>query len=260
MILDKIVKAKKEQLKEEMSTVTINEMKNDIKNLKYKANSLYEKLNKKDKISVIAEIKKASPSKGIIKEDFNYLQIAKEYYNSDVDAVSVLTEKKFFLGYDKYLKEIRNKYPLTILRKDFIINEWQIYQSRIIGADAILLIVAILTDDELKRFYSLAKELSLDSIVEVHNEDELKRALKIDVNIIGINNRNLKNFDVSLNTTKKLIAKIPKNKVVISESGIKNKEDIKMLKNLGVDAVLIGESFMRAKSIQESIKSIKSEC
>jgi indole-3-glycerol phosphate synthase len=239
----------------------LNQIKELIENANlYEVKNLYEKLKKNNGISIIAEIKKASPSKGLIRENFNLLEIARDYYESKVEAVSILTEKKFFLGNDEYLKSVRDNFPLTILRKDFIIDEWQIYQSRIIGADAILLIAAILNDEELKDFSSIADGLGLACLVEVHDEEELNRVLNIGSKIIGINNRNLKSFDVSLKITERLIKFIPKDKIIVSESGIKDKNDIKYLKTLGVNAVLIGESFMRTNSIKEAVNDIRLEC
>lgn len=198
----------------------------------------------KENISIIAEIKGASPSAGKIKEDFDPERIAKTYDGIDIDAVSVLTEAKFFNGKDEYIERVKKLTSKPILRKDFIIDEYQIYQSKALRADAILLITAILGSN-IKRFYEEARNIGLYCIAEVHNTEELYTTLNAGCDIIGINNRNLKTFEVDLKTTEKLIRDIPKNITIVSESGIKVPEDIKYLKSLGVNGVLIGETLMR---------------
>lgn len=258
MILDKIVEQKKIQLKEEMSRISIEGWKQRIKRPgMHSTQSFFNALKRENDISIIAEVKKASPSKGLIKEDFDPLLIAKEYSESDVQAISVLTEKDFFLGDDDYLVRIRQALPTPLLRKDFIIDLWQVYQSRCLGADAILLIVSILSDEDLKKFQVVAGILGMQCLVEVHNKEELDRALESGAQIIGINNRDLKTFEVDIKTTEKLMNYIPNDRVVVSESGIKDYNDIKYLKELGVDAVLIGETFMRAPSIKEKINELR---
>jgi len=258
MILQKIIDAKKVQLKEEMRHVGIEDWKQRLSRPGiHKTIDLYKAIKREGRVSIISEVKKASPSKGIIKEDFEPLKIAKEYYASDVQALSVLTEKNFFQGADEYLVDIRQSIPLPILRKDFTIDLWQIYQARFLGADAILLIVSVLSDDELKRFQDVAGILGMQCIVEVHDKEETLRAIDAGANIIGINNRNLKTFDVDLKTTEMLMNYIPKDKAVVSESGIKSREDMVYLKELGVDAVLIGETFMRAPSINDKINELR---
>ncbi len=258
MILDKIVEQKKIQLKEEMSRMSIEGWKQRIKRPgMHSTQSFFNALKKNDDISIIAEVKKASPSKGIIKEDFDPMMIAKEYSEAKVQAMSVLTEKNFFLGDDDYLVRIRQTYPTPILRKDFIIDLWQVYQSRCLGADAILLITSLLSDEELKKFQVVSGILGMQCLVEVHNKEELDRALESGAQIIGINNRDLNTFNVDIKTTEKLMNYIPNDRVVVSESGIKDYNDIKYLKELGVDAVLIGETFMRATSIKEKIDELR---
>jgi len=258
MILDKIVEQKKIQLKEEMSKISIEGWKQRIKRPgMHSTLNFFDALKKNDDISIIAEVKKASPSKGIIKEDFDPLLIAKEYSESDVQAISVLTEKNFFLGDDDYLVRIRQACPIPLLRKDFIIDLWQVYQSRCLGADAILLIVSILSDEDLKKFQVVAGILGMQCLVEVHNKEELDRALESGAKIIGINNRDLKTFEVDIRTTEKLMNYIPNDRAVVSESGIRDYNDIKYLKELGVDAVLIGETFMRAPSIKDKINELR---
>ena len=258
MILDKIVNEKKLQLKKEMSEISIEGWKQRVSRPGlHKTIDFYNALKKDKQISIIAEVKKASPSKGIIKEDFNPLEIAKKYSEEKVQAISVLTEKNFFLGDEDYLVKIRQNVALPILRKDFIIDLWQVYQSRCLGADAILLIVSILNDEELKKFQIVAEILGMQCLVEVHDREELERALESGAKIIGINNRNLKTFEVDLKTTEKLMNYIPHDRVVVSESGIQTQDDMRYLKDLGVNAVLIGETFMRADSINEKIKEFK---
>jgi indole-3-glycerol phosphate synthase len=252
------VEQKKIQLKKEMSKMSIEGWKQRIKRPgMHSTQSFFNALKKNDDISIIAEVKKASPSKGIIKEDFDPMMIAKEYCEAKVQAMSVLTEKNFFLGDDDYLVRIRQAYPTPILRKDFLIDLWQVYQSRCLGADAILLITSLLSDEELKKFQVVAGILGMQCLVEVHNREELDRALESGAQIIGINNRDLNTFNVDIRTTEKLMNYIPNDRVVVSESGIKDYNDIKYLKELGVDAVLIGETFMRATSIKEKIDELR---
>ena len=258
MILDKIVEEKKKQLRDEMSRVSIEGWKQKIKRPgMHMTQDFYTALKSNKDISIIAEVKKASPSKGIIKEDFDPLKIAKEYNEANVQAISVLTERNFFLGDDDYLVRIRQSLSLPVLRKDFLIDIWQVYQSRCLGADAILLIVSLLSDEDLKKFQIVAGILGMQCLVEVHDQEEVERALESGAKIIGINNRDLKTFDVDLKTTEKLMNYIPHDRAVVSESGIRNNEDIKYLRSLGVDAVLIGETFMRAESISEKINEIR---
>ena len=258
MILDKIVESKKKQLEYEMSRISIEGWKQKLKSPGLqKTQDFYNALKNNEDISIIAEVKKASPSKGIIREDFDPLKIAKEYSESNVQAISVLTERNFFSGDDRYLIKIRQSFELPVLRKDFIINIWQVYQSRYLGADAILLIVSLLSDEELKKFQIVAGFLGMQCLVEVHDWREVERALVLGATIIGINNRDLKNFNVNLKTTEELMNHIPDDRLVVSESGIKDSNDIKFLKGLGVDAVLIGETFMRAQSIRDKINELR---
>lgn len=254
MILDKIVKRKKERIKELGKNYTVEFFKEKIDSEK-KIPSFYQAM-KKDGLSIIGEVKKASPSKGIIREDFNPVEIGKTY-NTVVDAMSVLTEEDFFMGSPDYLKEIAKNVSIPLLRKDFIINPIQIYEARYLGASCILLIVAILELEKLKEFISLAKSLGMDALVETHTEEEVKIALKAGADIIGINNRNLKDFTIDLNTTIKLSKLIPNDKVIIGESGISTVEDIKALKEANINGILVGESFMRTDSIERKASEFK---
>lgn len=258
MILDKIVAHKLKQIEREKRMVTIDELKEKLKNSNIPdTKDFYKALNNPDGISMIAEVKKASPSKGIICHDFEPVKIAHTYFQNNVEAISVLTESEFFMGSDEYLARIRQNVPIPLLRKDFIIDCWQVYQSRMLGADAILLIVSILDDEKLKKFQIIANILGMQCLVEVHDEREVERALQCGAKIIGINNRNLKTFETSLSTTERLIKLIPKDILVVSESGIKDYNDMNTLRQLGVSAVLIGETLVKSACIQEKIAELR---
>lgn len=241
MVLDEIVRHKKKEVEEKKRIKPVEELINEIKG-GYSGN--FKKALQKEGISIIGEIKKASPSKGIIKEDFDSVKIAKVYEKVNIDAISVLTEKEFFKGDDNYIREVKKVSSKPILRKDFIVDEYQIYESKILGADAVLLIVSVL-GDKLRDFYNLSKSVGLDALVEVHDRQQLAIALEAECDIIGINNRDLKTFNVDINTTENLIKYIPQSTIIVSESGIKIPEDVRYLASLGVDAVLIGETFMK---------------
>jgi indole-3-glycerol phosphate synthase len=207
-------------------------------------------------ISLIAEIKKASPSRGVIRQDFNHLEIAKIYEDLGVQAISVLTEEDFFQGNIFYLKELKNLVSVPLLRKDFILEAYQVYESRFWGADAILLIADLLSKDKLEELMGIAAGLGLECLVEVHNEKELKKILNLKVPLIGINNRDLHTLEVNFQITEKLFPLLPKDKAVVIESGIKNSQDVLFLKILGVSAVLIGEAFMEAADIRNKVEQI----
>ena len=205
---------------------------------------------------IIGEIKKASPSAGEIIHNYEPIEIAKIYERAGVKALSVLTEKNYFKGEIDHLSYIKQNTNIPILRKDFIIDEYQIYESKVYQADVILLIVSILNDDELKRFLTIANELNLDCIIETHDQSEIKRALKLDYPILGINNRNLKNLKTDLNNSLSLFTSISKDYTVIAESGIKTSEDISMYNDLGIFNFLIGESILRSKDYATFIKKL----
>lgn len=253
-ILVKIVNRKKERIAELGENYTVEFFKEKI-DFSKEVPSFYEAM-KKDGLSIIGEVKKASPSKGIIREEFVPVEIAKQY-DTAVDAMSVLTEEHFFLGKPEYLKEIAENVTIPLLRKDFIIDPVQIYEAKYLGASCILLITGILSLEELKEFLTLTKELGLDALVETHTEEEVKKALEAGAEIIGVNNRNLKTFDVSLDTTLELSKLIPEDKILISESGIFNAEDIKYLKQANINGILVGESFMRSADINDLAKEFK---
>lgn len=243
MILDDIVANKLNQLKEEKSIISEEKMQRLAYEYDKEPRNFKDAISN-DKISIIAEIKKASPSKGVILEDFNPSKIAETYEEIDINAISVLTEKKYFLGKDEYINKVKEISTKPVLRKDFIVDKYQLYQAKAIGADAVLLIAAVLKD-KLKCFYKKTLELGLHSITEVHNAEEAKMAVEVGCNIIGINNRDLRDFSTDLRTTERLLKCVPKGIVTVSESAIKTPEDIKYVASLGVSAVLIGETFMR---------------
>jgi len=233
--------------------VTLAETDNDKKN-----RLPFESVISAPGLSFICEVKKASPSKGVIAEDFPYLEIAKEYEEGGASAISVLTEPEFFLGSNDYLREISAAVRIPTLRKDFIIDQYQIYEAKLLGAKAILLICALLEQQTLKDFILTAKELSLDCLVEIHSEDEAQEALSAEAHIIGINNRDLTTFNVDTGLAERLKKQLPSGILTVAESGIKTADDIRKLKDTGVDAVLIGESLMRAKDRKAFLKELVS--
>lgn len=256
MILDEIVLKRKEQLEREISNISRENIKTMAYNADFPVISLKNAL-KKDKLSVICEVKKASPSKGLIRPDFYPVDIAKEYESAGADAISCLTEEYYFKGSSKFLADIRKEVTIPILRKDFIFDTYQIYEAKVIGANAVLLIAAILSSQQMSEFQQLAHELGLQCLVEVHNQEELEKVLKFTPDIIGINNRNLKTFEVDLNTTEKIKKNVPCETILVSESGIKNNTDIKRVRSLGADAVLIGETLMRSNNITDTLYQLR---
>jgi len=233
---------------------------NLIKNMKPVGQRRYEifkkAISKKSQINLIAEVKKASPSAGLIREDFNATKIAGIYIRNKAAAISVLTEDKYFLGKFSYLARISANGQVPVLMKDFIVHEYQIYEGLFYGASAVLLIVALLSDKQLKELIQVSHRLGLDCLVEVHDEAEVKRAVLAGAEIIGVNNRNLQNFKVDLNNCLSLIPQIPKGIVIVAESGLKTHEDIRRVQEAGAHAVLIGEVFMRSPDIASKIKEI----
>ena len=256
MILDDIILKVKERYNGKDEEIPISELKHKIK--KTKDNKFYDLFNN-NKFVFICECKKASPSKGIIKENYNYLDIAKSYEEAGASCISCLTEPYFFLGSDKHLVDIKNNVNIPVLRKDFIIDEYQIYESKALGADAILLIVRILDDITLKKYLDLAHELSLGVLVECHSEKEIERAIKAGAKVIGVNNRNLMDFsmdyDLALNIKKKY-----QDIILISESGLRNKDDVKKVFDSKMNGCLIGESLMRSNNVKETLKEYINAC
>lgn len=256
MILDEIVADKKKRLPEHKAKISEQEMRRLAEEEKRVGASFFQAL-KKQGISIIGEFKQASPSLGKIDSKIDLTERIGEYSQS-VDAISCLTEEDHFLGNAEYLKKIRKMTELPILRKDFMIDPYQFYEAKAIGADAVLLIAAILDDVRMKDFYQLTKELGMDALVEVHEEREMERALKLDAEIIGVNNRNLKDFTISLETTKQLSKYMPEGKIFVAESGIVSDEDVKFLKDCSVDAFLIGRAFMESENPKELAQRWKS--
>ena len=213
-------------------------------------------IKREGKISLIAEIKQASPSAGILCKDFNHIELAKKIEKMKASAISVITEEDFFLGKINYIEEIKKISNLPIIRKDFILDEVQVLESRAVGADAILLIMGILDEKKLEYLYNLSKKLGMDVLVEVHTEKELKKVLKFGADIIGINNRNLHTFQVNLERSKNLVPFIPEGVVRVSESGISSLKEVLLLKGLGIDAVLVGSSFMTSEDIEGKLKEL----
>ena len=253
MILDEIIAHKTEELAETKRHVSVS----DIKARAAEAGSVRgfgKALSTGTEIRLIAEVKKVSPSKGVLREDFDPVDIAKIYEASGAACLSVLTEKKYFQGRLEYLDRIRKAVKLPLLRKDFIIDEYQIYEARAAGADAILLIAACLEKQQLVDFLGTAKQLGLDALVESHTYKELDKALLSGAMMVGINNRDLTTFKVNLQTTLDLLNDIPDDRLVVSESGITTREDVLELQRAGVDAVLVGESLMREKDIGKKVK------
>lgn len=233
---------------------------NDIKQLAFttdKGNYAFEKALKQENIAFICECKKASPSKGIISADFPYLEIAKEYEKAGADCISVLTEPKWFLGKDEYLKEIAQAVSVPCLRKDFTVDEYMIYEAKILGASAVLLICSILSETEIREYIKICDALGISALVEAHNEKEVDAALKAGARIIGVNNRNLKDFSVNTENSRRLRSLIPKEVLFVSESGIKSADDIRKLSEIGADAVLIGETLMKAKDKKAKLSELR---
>lgn len=260
-ILDKICETTKERIEKEKQKISLVEVRKNaesIKNIEKEKYFNFEKaIGKKEKINFICEIKKASPSKGIIAENFDYIEISKDYQKAGADAISCLTEPHYFLGSDEYLKAVKETVNIPVLRKDFIIDEYMIYKSKNIKADAILFIAAVLDKYKLKDFFDIANYFGLSSLFEIHNEEELEKVLNLNPRIIGVNNRDLKTFKVDINNSVRLRKLIPNNIIFVSESGIKSREDIKILEENKTSAVLIGESLMTKKDKEKEIKKLR---
>lgn len=219
----------------------------------------FEHTLKKPGMSFICECKKASPSKGLIASDFPYLQIAKAYEAAGADCISVLTEPKWFLGHDEYLKEIADAVSIPCLRKDFTVDEYMIYEAKILGASAVLLICSILSEEEIRSYIRLCDELGLSALVEAHDENEVQSAVRAGARIIGVNNRNLKDFSVDTDNSRRLREKIPGDVLFVSESGVSSAEDVAKLREIGADAVLIGEILMRAADKKARLHELRGE-
>lgn len=244
-ILDTIADYTKERYKKRIAERPLSEVKAQALAMP-KGNFEFEKALRKNELSFICEVKKASPSKGIIAQDFPYLDIAKEYENAGAAAISCLTEPKWFMGSDKYLSEIAENVSIPVLRKDFTVSDYQLYEAKVLGADTVLLICALLDTDTIKEYISICDTLGISALVEAHDENEVASALKAGARIIGVNNRNLKDFTVDVNNSTRYRQMIPEDIIFVSESGITSHKDIEVLLKNKTNAVLIGETFMRA--------------
>ncbi len=255
-ILDELADFSRIRVKEAKENISVDEIKARALELP-KGNFSFEQALKTDDISFICECKKASPSKGLIAPHFPYLQIAKEYEAAGANAISVLTEPSRFLGSDKYLEEIAKSVSIPCLRKDFTVDEYQIYEAKVLGASAVLLICSILPEDTIKSYIKICDTLGISALVEAHDENEVKSALRSGARIIGVNNRNLKNFTVDTENSKKLRALIPSDVLFVSESGVKSADDIKLLREIKADAVLIGETLMKAEDKKQKLNELR---
>ena len=258
-ILEKIINDKKKEVKLDKIKNPIDQLKKKVSNKKYIFSNTLERYKQENKIAIIAEIKKASPSKGIIKEDFDHLKIAEEYIKNNAACLSVLTEKKYFLGNKKFVRDIKKKFNTPVLNKDFFIDPYQVIEANQNGSDCILVIINSSDETLINELISTADELGMNSILEVHTKKEMEIALNFKNALFGINNRNLENFSVSLDTTINIYKEFEsalKNKIVISESGFHSNEEIKKVRNeTGINNFLIGESLIKSDSITECFKN-----
>ena len=257
-ILDQLADHARERTEQAKKKVALEEIRRQAFALP-KGKFAFEQALKKPGISFICECKKASPSKGLIAPDFPYLQIAREYEAAGADCISVLTEPKWFLGSNEYLKEIADTVSIPCLRKDFTVDEYMIYEAKVLGASAVLLICSILTGEQIREYMDICGKLGLSALVETHDENEVQMALSAGARIIGVNNRNLKDFSVDTGNSRKLRELIPKDVLFISESGVNNAGDVARLREIGADAVLIGEVLMRADDKKAKLANLRRE-
>jgi indole-3-glycerol phosphate synthase len=259
MILDEIIEKTKQDLEKRKKELPLDVLGRSLASNPYAPRDVkpYLMATKEEPIRIIAEVKKASPSKGIIKEDFDPVAIAQSYANSGANAISVLTEPHYFKGDLEYLTQIRRYVPTPLLRKDFIVDKYQIVEALVYGADFILLIAKALSTKELKELYDYALHVGLEVLVEIHDTEDLTKAMKCGANIIGINHRNLQSFEMDMTLCDKLIPMIPNGKIIVAESGVSDVDTIKRLSSIGADAFLIGEHFMRVPSIEEELTRFK---
>jgi len=259
MILDEIAAKTRERVAVNKRIVSLEEIKKQAEAMNTETGFPFEETLRRTGLSFICEVKKASPSKGVIAEKFPYLKIAKEYEQAGASAISCLTEPYYFQGKDQYLKEIAKIVKIPVLRKDFTVDPYMIYEAKVLGASAVLLICAILNEEELREDLVIAHRLGLSALVEAHTEEEVEKALRCGGRIIGVNNRNLKDFTVDLTTSIRLRAMVPNELIYVSESGIRDERDTKCLYENGTDAVLIGESLMRADDKLAMLQRLKGE-
>ncbi len=257
-ILKKILDKKAEEVASRKQRRSISELEEIAREVE-KPRGFFQAIERKvnsNKPAIIAEIKKASPSQGVIREDFQPITIAQDYAMNGATCLSVLTDQHFFQGANAYLQMVRERCPLPVIRKDFMIDPYQIYESRALGADCILLIVAALGDSQMQELAETATKLGMDVLVESHDAEELERALTLDTKLIGINNRNLRTFEVSLQTTLTLKAMIPADKIIVTESGIHTQQDVQLMLDNEIYTFLVGESFMRADSPGQKMREL----
>lgn len=263
MILDELAELTRNRIERQKRIYSLDNVRRDAEELaareleKGTYEYPFDKALKRDGLSVISEVKKASPSKGVIAEDFPYLEIAKTYETSGADAISCLTEPDRFKGSDDYLRAITKEVKIPVLRKDFTVDPYMIYQAKLMGASAVLLIAAILSDEELRSYYNIADSLGLSCLFEAHDAEEVKRCLDAGARIVGVNNRNLKDFSVDITNSIRLRELVPSDITFVSESGIEKPEDVNILRENGTDAVLIGEMLMRSSDKQSLIQELK---
>lgn len=257
-ILDELAAFARERTEKAKTVIPPDEMKRRAMALP-RGDFSFEKALKREGISFICECKRASPSKGLIAPDFPYLQIAREYEAAGADCISVLTEPKWFLGSDEYLREIAASVSVPCIRKDFTVDDYMIYEAKALGASAVLLICAILSEKQLRDYIALCDTLGISALVEAHDETEIAMALRCGARIIGVNNRNLKDFSVDTENSRRLRALIPGEVVFVSESGVSSPEDVRRLREIGADAVLIGEALMRAEDKKAKLGELRGE-
>ena len=257
MILDEIAADTRKRVAAEKEQISLEEMKRQAEVMSADTGFPFEQALRAEGIQFICEVKKASPSKGVIAEEFPYLDIAKDYERAGAAAISVLTEPHYFKGSNAYLKEIAETVKIPVLRKDFTVDPYMIYQAKVLGASAVLLICAILSDEELSEYHKIADSLGLSALVEAHDEAEVSRALACGARIIGVNNRDLRDFKVDITNSVRLRKLVPEEIVFVSESGMKTPEDIAVLRGNGTDAVLIGEVLMRSADKKEALEKLR---
>lgn len=257
-ILDELAISAQRRVESAKEQISLDEIKAKTEALP-KGNFEFEKAIKKSDIAFICECKKASPSKGLIAPAFPYLNIAKEYEASGADCISVLTEPSHFLGSDDYLKEIVESVSIPCLRKDFTVDEYMIYEAKLLGAKAVLLICSILSEKQIKNYIEICDGLGISALVEAHDENEVSVAVRAGARIIGVNNRNLKDFTVDTENSKRMRELVPEDIIFVSESGVKSSDDIALLREIGADAVLIGETLMRAENKKEKLAQLRGD-
>lgn len=260
-ILDKLAEYAFERVRNAKEKRSLDEIKSHAESLpvgKFEFETAIElnNVNGND-IAFICECKKASPSKGVIAEDFPYLRIAKQYEKAGAACISVLTEPKWFLGSDEYLREIASEVNIPCIRKDFTVDEYMIYEAKLLGAKAVLLICSILKEEQIKRYIGICDRLGLSALVEAHDENEIKMAVNAGARLIGVNNRNLNDFSVDTDNSRRMIELVPDRTLFVSESGVKDAEDIRLLREAGADAVLIGETLMRAEDETAKLEELR---